>query len=208
MVRLPWSSFKSFVTTKSSALQYFDINSNYYLYAFDGFFGVECLLPKDDGSDVTDFETNFKSNGNKLIIPNTQVIAATPYGNKNIIVNGVKKTLFGRNIGMQFALNQGLNNLSYTITYPWLKIIAIECLNGEALDKVDFKVYDTPQGTYSGVANALLNQFAFNVNISKDYYIRNSQYEMDAYQGIVLKFDYTSVSAKTIGINLIASEVV
>jgi len=69
------------------------------------------------------------------------------------------------------------------------------------------KVYDTATGTYSGVPNYMLNQFAYSVNIAKDYYVRLSQFDADLYTGMIIQFTYNSVSDKTIGFNLIMNEV-
>jgi hypothetical protein len=54
-----WSTFKSFVDGKGLRLQYVEDTENYYAYAFDGQFGLECALAKDESADTVDFETNY-----------------------------------------------------------------------------------------------------------------------------------------------------
>lgn len=136
----------------------------------------------------------------------SQINSIPAFASKTVVVNGATKKLFARNTGFQQALNQGSNIITYTLTYPWCKILGVEVIGAETLDYCDFEVYDNAQGTYSGVPNYKLNQFAYSVNIPKDYYIRLSQFDADIYQGMVIKITYNSVSAKTVGFNIIMNE--
>jgi hypothetical protein len=147
--------------------------------------------------------SNVDSNGNLYTSTNSQ----PPYGAKTILINGSSKKLFARFTGIQFSLQQGSNTLVYTNPYPWAKIIGVEVVNCEALDTADLKVYDTSSGTYSGIPNALLNQFSYSLNLSKDFYQRMAQFDADIYQGMVIQIIYTSQNAKTVGINLLLDEV-
>ena len=117
------------------------------------------------------------------------------------------KKLYVRNVGIQQALSAGSNTISYTIPFNWVKMVGAEIINGESLDTIDFKVYDNSSGTYSGVPNYMLNQFGYTVNVSKDFYQRVAPYDADVYIGMVLQLTYNSVSAKTIGVNLLLNEV-
>lgn len=134
--------------------------------------------------------------------------ALPPFGAKTLVVSGVTHKLFSRFTGFQQSLSPGSNTITYTSTYPWAKLLGVEVINSEALDYVDFKVYDNSSGTYSGVANALLNQFSYSLNIPKDYYQRNAQFDADIYVGMIIQITYTSVSAKTVGFNLFLNQVV
>ena len=203
---LKYADFKSFVTSRQLSAQYIDADGNYYLKAFDGYFSVECNLVKAvDTADVADFDANLKPNGNKSPAMSIQSVPA--FGSKTIIVNGVLKKLYARNTGVQQALTTGANTISFPITYPWVKIIGVEVVNAEALDYVDLKIKDMAAGTYSGVPNYVLNQFAYSHNIPKDYYIRTAQFDADIYVGMVVEVTYNSVSAKTVGLNFILNEV-
>lgn len=139
--------------------------------------------------------------------PSVTIMATPPYGSKTITVAGVTKKLFARNTGFQQAVSVGANTIDYVVSYPWVKLLGVEAINCEALDTVDFKVYDNAAGTYSGVPNVLLNQFAYAINLPKDFYQKMSQFDADLYIGMIIRITYTSISAKTVGINLLMNEV-
>lgn len=200
MTEVSWSEFKSFITSRSLSAQYVTIGENYHLKAFDGFFNLNCLLPIGIAdADTTDFETNFKANGNKA-----QPQQALPFASKTL-PNG--KKLYKREHGIQQALTTGSNNIVFTVPYPWVKIIGMEIIGGTILDKCDLNILDSTSGTYSGVANYKLNQFGFNVNVSADCYEEQNAYDADLYYGMQIQIVYTSVSDKTIAINFNLSEV-
>ena len=136
--------------------------------------------------------------------PQSVSISSTPTFTSKTI--GTKK-LFARNIGIQQVLVQGSNTFTYTVSFPWVKFVGVEVINAEALDFVDFQVLDNAQGSYSGIPNQLLNQFGFSTNIAKDFYQRICSYDADIYGGMSFKMIYTSMSAKTIGINFMLNEV-
>lgn len=208
---LNWTSFSGFVTARGVPLQWLDVgDGNYYLYAFEGPFSISCIIPQSSpaSSDQSDFETNYKTAGNKPIIQNASIQTQPPYGSKTIMVNGVTHSLFSRITGQQYSLVAGVNTITYTATYAWSKLIGVEAVNCEALDTVDFQVYDNSAGSYSGVPNKLLNQFSFALNLPKDYYIRMSQFDADIYPGMVISMTYTSRSAKTVGINFLLDQVI
>jgi len=64
-----WSQLKSFVDSKNLSIQWIDVDDYYLLLAFDGIFTLETRLDKfpTDNTNLTDFETNYKSLGNKKI---------------------------------------------------------------------------------------------------------------------------------------------
>jgi hypothetical protein len=158
-------------------------------------------------SETLDFETNFKPAGNVRPSQFVSVQVEPAFSAKTLLVNGVKKNLFARNTGKQFGVTTGANDLSYTATFAWVKMIGLECIGAEIGDYAELRVYDSPAGTYSGVPNAMLNQFGYTLNLAKDYYVRTSPFDSDVYAGMVLKVTYNSVSDKTIGINYLMNEV-
>ena len=197
-----YPTLKAFALARSLSVQEYVEDSTYVLFAIDGQLSLKTRIPKsasDPSADQTDYEANLKPNANK---PLPQAIA--PFAAKTL-ANG--KRLFARNVGLQFTLAAGANTLSYTVTNPWAKLIGAELINCEALDSINFKVFDNAQGSYSGVANYQLGQFAYTLNTPKDFYARVAPYDADIYQGMVLVIEYTSLSAKTIGVNLILNEV-
>lgn len=205
-----WSDVKSVLVNRSLSAQYTIIGTNFWIKAIDGSFEIDCVIPTDTSlsTDSLDFVTNFQSASNKPRVSNSFVQSQPPYGSKNIVINSITHSLFARFTGMQYALTAGSNVLQYTATYPWSKLIGVECVNCEALDTVNFAVYDTPTGTYSGVPNRLLQQFSYSLNLPKDYYVRMAQFDADVYQGMVIQMTYVSQNAKTVGINFLLDQVV
>ncbi len=69
MIELGWTKFKEFVDDRNLSIQYVDDGKKYLLKAFDGIFEVSCIIIKTSpvSSDQTDFEDNYKSDGNKPI---------------------------------------------------------------------------------------------------------------------------------------------
>ena len=138
----------------------------------------------------------------------TQIVAVqsapapAPFAAKVI---GTKK-LYKRVNGVQSAVVVGSTDIIFTVPYAWCKITGLEIIGGELLDKISLYVLDSVTGAYSGSANAILNQFGFTVNTAKDYYNHSSEYDADLYQGMQIKVTYTSISAKTIGVNFILNE--
>jgi hypothetical protein len=59
-INLEWSDFKDQISTGSLTYKYLSIHNIYYIYAVDGLFQYECLIPQNGNSDQTDFETNYK----------------------------------------------------------------------------------------------------------------------------------------------------
>jgi len=138
----------------------------------------------------------------KGIIPfEVAVRNINPFGAKIVTeANGDIFKLFKRVHGMQASLSQGENIINFEIPYVKAKITGIECINGEPLDIVNLYIIHPTYG--------VLNQFGFNVNISKDYYEHKSEYDADLVQYLIVRVAYNSASAKTIGINIILNELV
>lgn len=65
MVIHSWSILKTFVDARALSIQWVDLVDSYHLIAVDGPIKLEYTLAKEQGSDLTDFETNYKVNGNK-----------------------------------------------------------------------------------------------------------------------------------------------
>lgn len=215
-MRVSWTALKNFMTAKSIGLHGTHDDDNYYLLATDNSIVFECILAKSNtNDDLTDFTTNYLPTWNAAIVAKTAVQATPPFGSKTIVVNvaGVPttKNLFARFTGLQFAVNTGANTLTYTATYPWAKMLGIETVGGVAGDTADLKVFDTAAGTYSGTPNALLNQFAYTINVAPNFYNRMAQFDADLYQGMIVQITYNVATLLVInrflGINLLMNEV-
>lgn len=144
---------------------------------------------------------------NILSAPSLSLASSPAFTSKSLVSGGVTKKLYKRVTGNKFTLAAGVNTLDFAITYAWVKMTGIQVLNSEILDIVDLKVLDDASGTYSGHANYVLNQFGYAVNTAAGFFENKSQFDADLYVGMVIRAIYTSVSAKTIGINYILDEV-
>lgn len=200
--RVDYTILKTAASSRSASVQWVDYGDFYWLGVIDGSLTIETHINKvTQAADVTDFETNLKPAGNK---PFNQ---SSPFGSKTLRVAGVEKKIYARSTGIRPVLAAGANQIDFTITYPWCKILGIEAINAEALDYTDLKIIDRNVNPYLGVPDAVLNQFAFANNIAPNFYIRLAQFDADLYEGMIIRFNYNSVSAKTIGINFILYEV-
>ena len=194
------TGLKAFVAANSLNLFRADEGVAWYVFAISGDIIHEARIFKDDGADQTDFESSFASLSKNIPIS----IYIQPFSSKTL-PNG--KKLFARTTGFQATLTAGANVVNYTVTYPWVKVTGIEIIGCEALDVVQLKVFDTNTGTYSTIPDCQLNQFGYTVNLPKDFYSRTSSFDADLYVGMIIKIEYTSISAKTVGFNLILNEV-
>lgn len=95
-----------------------------------------------------------------------------------------------------------ITNCDFTISYAHVKFNGIQIEGGALGDKANLKVIDTAAGTYSGVANATLNQFGINWNLSP-YTREKLPYASDLYSGMIIRVEYVNSEAtvKNIYIN-------
>jgi hypothetical protein len=67
-MKVEWSTFKSFVSTRSLSIQWIQSGDVYIMCAADGFFELSCEMFTDELlTDTLDFVTNFKAQGNKRV---------------------------------------------------------------------------------------------------------------------------------------------
>ena len=64
-----WPDMKAFMDQRKIACQWISLSGAYQIVAIDGDFGLNCVLPQDGSSDVTDFETKYKPAGNLRLTP-------------------------------------------------------------------------------------------------------------------------------------------
>ncbi len=136
----------------------------------------------------------------------TKQLERPPFSAKTDPATG--KKLYKRDTGKSFSVSAGSNNCDYVITFDQMKITGVEIIGAEIGDYCDFEVYDTPTGTISTIPNAKLNQFGYSVNITKDFYKRECQYDADVIKDMKIRIVFNSVTAKTIYVNYIIHEVV
>lgn len=145
-----------------------------------------------------------------------EVTGRNPFADKRL-PDG--KKLFKREHGVTGQVQNVPVTISFSIPYNACKITRIEIIGGVVGDTVNFKVYDTPDGLIQqsmGVPagevdpHLLLNQFGFNVNVAKDYHMKDSEYDADLIKNMVLEVEYDAkdeLLPRTIGINFILHEV-
>lgn len=179
-----WSIFKSFVQARSISIQYVDLSDAYWMMAIDGSFRLECNLVKDNGTDHDDFEDNFKANGNKKLVPDTD-----PYSNTDMFkaaclgFTGTATAGQATNIDYTFADTRHLVGLS---------VILKDQVFG---DKVTLQVVHPQAG--------VVNEFATNWNVSADAQDQGKvefplRGKLDA--GLKLRLVYTSVGQTNVSV--------
>ena len=206
MILMPINSWTSFKTTvllsKGLGIQFSEYSDRYEVYAAEaGTFTWSICILKDGGSDVTDFETNYKSKANKSVLQQSPPFAA------KVLPNG--KKLYTRVHGIQASVSGAPDNIDFVIPYDNCKITGLEIIGGNTGDTISLKVLDTPTGTISGIADYMLNQFGFDVNVSKDFYKRDSAYDADLIKDMKIRIEYDSIATlpALVYINLIIHEV-
>lgn len=111
-VHLDWSEFKGYLN--SNVVTFFQLtrNNTYYLYTYLGPIVITCTIPKDSGSDQTDYEGNYQSKANKPIdltafthksfsVTNQQTNATlwTPASGKRILLSGYQISIHNNTLG-------------------------------------------------------------------------------------------------------------
>lgn len=204
MTKHSWTNFKNLCKANSLTILMEEKESYYLLLAENGPVKYRCDLSKETpvSADQLDFETNFKSNTNK------KVDRSDPFAEKTLSTG---KKLFRRAHGVQRTLVANADNvIEFTVPYAWCKITTMEIVGLTEMLKADLCIMDTATGSYSTVPNYQLNQFGFNVNVSKDFYKDHSQYDADLYIGMKIKvvIKNNTANTPTIGVNFTLHEVV
>lgn len=207
-----WTAWKVMATAKNLAFQSEEDTACYTVWGYDGPEVILTTIWRSDvpphivaagytqtqnDSDKADFEANYKTNSNRSI-------SAPPAFASKLIGS---KRLYKRVHGVTISVQAGENAIVFVIPYNWCKITGIELINGSVSDRSSFYILDTSSGMLSGIPNAPLNQFGFDVNVAKDYYEHKSEFDADLYIAMQLKIVYNSVSSKVIGVNFILNEV-
>lgn len=91
---LGWTEFKSFILTKSLSIQFVESNNVYAMWATD-IVTHECLINKSSpaSDDQTDFETNYKSAGNKAV--RTEVVTQLEKEDKSLTLASDMQSFVG-----------------------------------------------------------------------------------------------------------------
>ncbi len=103
-----------------------------------------------------------------------------------------------------------ITNIEFTITKT-CDLSGIMLMNGSMMDTVDMQILDDAAGTYSGTANALLNQFATNWCVCTAVLIKNLAYSARLESGMRVNFAYNNTNEnddRMIYINLDLHEII
>lgn len=104
-----------------------------------------------------------------------------------------KGQLFFRGQGVkQNCLANSTTNITFVVPYTKAKLNGIEILYGQDRDLCQFKVLDSTTGTYTGVANYLLNQFGYDWNVDSNAMKEILPYDADVFYGMQLVVEYTN----------------
>lgn len=79
MLQISWTIFKSFINSRLLAIQYVDDGTTYHIWTSDSLMSLYTRIPKDGGSDQTDFETNFKPTANASLPPKVNTYSSGFY---------------------------------------------------------------------------------------------------------------------------------
>lgn len=120
------------------------------------------------------------------------------------------KKIYKRVHGVKALVQNDPVNIELVVPYDSCKITGVELIAGVHGDKVNFKVYDTPTGTISGIPNQLLNQFGFDVYVAKDLHREISNYDADLIKDMKLVVEYDAkdeLLPRDVYVNFILHEV-
>lgn len=170
---------------------------------------LEAIVAKTDDSTTDILDINDAINYLKDNIPKTVESLNQPFFSKKLSTG---QKVFKRLHGISSSVSGAPDNIDFVIPYDVCKITGIEIINTELGDKVNFKVYDTPTGTISGTPNALLNQFAFNLNTKSGSHREESSYDADLIKDMKIRIEFDAITPdllpKTIYVNFLLHEVV
>ena len=127
MYNLEWADFKSIIDSKSLKVQYFIINNQYKIHAFDGQLSFFSELPKKSptivGSDQEDFELNYLSTSNTKL---------------------VDRDTGGRQVTRNAASNKGTSYRAHFFEFESSKLTSLVCKNWEGTSDpaLSIKFYD------------------------------------------------------------------
>lgn len=129
----------------------------------------------------------------------------SPFTDKKIATG----KLFRRAHGAKHTIVPGDSALNFVVPYNQVKINEAQILWAFEGITIDFEVFDTAQGTYSGVPNFKLNQFGFGLGVAKDFFEDVSSYDADLYIGMIIKctFHNPTVITKEVCVNLVLHEI-
>ena len=144
----------------------------------------------------------------KKPVTNAMVIGSIPPMASKTLATGEK--LFKRVHGVKKPSTEvvvGENIILWPCPYNWVKFIAIEFIGSDNGDSASLEILDKAANPLYGIPNLKLNQFGFAVNLPKDFYKHESEFDADLYKDLQVKIIYHSITQKDIKVNLVMNEV-
>lgn len=202
-IETDWTTLKNFVTSRKLSLQYLNINSNYYLYAFDGVFSLSTIIPQETpaGADQTDFENNYQSL-TTTNNPPTQQVAITLSDNKYL--EKVQAFNFS-------ATASSTTTFDYKLTdYYFIREFNFQSVNAVLGDYINIQIVDKDNvlglGANSIVEELVTKAYVKSTSNTTPIVVANtSAYEVPV-PNLYFRVTYTSTSVTTaadVYINLI-----
>ena len=68
MIEVDWTEFKNYYDATVCVLNYLENSAHYKCFLNNSKFSIKCTVLKDGGADVTDFEANYKDEGNVSLV--------------------------------------------------------------------------------------------------------------------------------------------
>ena len=190
-MRIDWLNFKTIRDSRKLDIIMVEQDGGYILSIQESALVYDCIIDKDGGSDQLDFEANYKSSCNPEKVSNP------PFKSKE------HHNFDGR--GQSYTASaSATTNMDFTVPNhaTGYDFDGLTLIGTELGDTVTMKVLDDASGTYSGVPNYVLNQFATNWNTAKDKCSEMMPYPARLYSGMIIRIEYTNASVeKTIGMN-------
>lgn len=106
MLAVPWSTFSQLLSNAPIDFTYITTTSTYYIWT-DSMLKLVCTLSRDEGSDVTDFETNYLSRG---------ILFVYEVANKFLNITGNGTTVVKSGVGFLHSISINNNTTSGTVT--------------------------------------------------------------------------------------------
>lgn len=186
---LDWTSFKAVVDSHILSIQYVDTNSQFYhLSAPYNNLTISCQVFKDGGSDVTDFETNYKMTKCNLLIPAKTSALSEP--------NGFRFRGRRTHIG-------SLTNETKLFDYVFVEDLhmtgaMVKCLGTDWQDYIKFSIH-IPVGHVMNPTETEIEADAFSQQwaVSDDLQMIEV-YKAKIYTGFIARAAYTTVSASEV----------
>lgn len=143
-----WTDIKAFIDSRNISAQYLETSSNYHIIVIDGNFSLEIRLKKTSpaNSDQLDFETNYKTSGNKTFTDsdNRLITTSSPFSN-----SGGFRARFKGFSGI--ALKNTTTSLDFNIPEErYINGVRLLLNNHKLGDTITFSVVDKSY-TYAGV---------------------------------------------------------